>query len=69
MGDDIHIPLSEAEALRLMLKPTAAMPRSGANATWAEEEAGEEESLKAATRWLFASAAYPLMACRQPVGV
>lgn len=33
MGDNIHIPLSEAEALRLMLKvkPTAEMPRPGAH--------------------------------------
>jgi hypothetical protein len=32
-ADNIHIPLSESEALRLMLrvKPTAEMPRPGAN--------------------------------------
>jgi hypothetical protein len=34
-ADTVHIPLPEAEALRLMLKvkPTAEMPRPGANAT------------------------------------
>ena len=34
-GDPVHIPISEDEALRLLLKvkPTAKMPRPGANPT------------------------------------
>jgi hypothetical protein len=34
-GDNVHIPLEESEALRLLLKvkPTAEMPRPGTNAS------------------------------------
>jgi hypothetical protein len=40
-GDNIHIPLEERQALRLLLKvkPTEDMPRPGANATKAKPRA------------------------------
>ena len=39
-GDNIHIPLKESEALRLLLKvkPTDEMPRPGANPTKAKRK-------------------------------
>jgi len=39
-GDNVHIPLYEREALRLLLKvkPTAEMPRSGTKATKAKRK-------------------------------
>jgi hypothetical protein len=44
-ADNVHIPLSEAEALRLMLKvkPTAEMPRPGANPTKKNRAKKEKE--------------------------
>lgn len=43
-GNAIHIPLPEAEALRLMLevKPTADMPRPGANPTKAKRKRAKQ---------------------------
>jgi hypothetical protein len=45
-GDNIHIPLSESEALRLMLrvKPTAEMPRPGANPTKAKRKRAKKKA-------------------------